>query len=92
MSDLAHRKATARVRLLNPDGTPAANRSVRVDQSSHKFLFGCGAFENPPEVVAKAFKQALDEFPKVFERVEFAVYCVPGRSENYEVFKRVMDS
>ena len=45
MSDLAHRKATARVRLLNPDGTPAANRSVRVDQTSHKFLFGCGAFD-----------------------------------------------
>ena len=45
MSDLAHRKATARVRLLAPDGTPAANRSVRVDQSSHKFLFGCGAFD-----------------------------------------------
>ena len=53
--------------------------------------FGCGAFENPPEVVAKAFKQALDEFPKVFERVEFAVYCAPGRSENYEVFKKVLD-
>ena len=45
MSDLAHRKATARVRLLDPDGTPAANRSVRVDQVSHKFLFGCGAFD-----------------------------------------------
>ena len=52
--------------------------------------FGCGAFENPPAVVAKAFKQALEEFPKVFEKVEFAVYCVPGRSENYDVFKRVM--
>ena len=42
---LSHRKADARLRVLNPDGTPAANREVRVDQVSHRFLFGCGAFD-----------------------------------------------
>lgn len=52
--------------------------------------FGCGAFQNNPEVVARAFKTALQEFPKVFRRVEFAVYCPPGGSRNYEVFKRVL--
>lgn len=51
---------------------------------------GCGAFMNNPEVVARAFKTALQEFPKVFRRVEFAVYCPPGGSRNYEVFKRVL--
>lgn len=49
--------------------------------------FGCGAFENPPRVVAKAFKKALDDFPKVFEKINFAIYCSPGKGENYEAFK-----
>ncbi len=45
MNQLDHRRASARVRILNPDGTPAANRPVQVDQVSHRFLFGCGAFD-----------------------------------------------
>ena len=52
--------------------------------------FGCGAFQNNPEVVARAYKTALQEFPKVFQRIEFAVYCPPGGSANYETFKRVL--
>ncbi|MBO6093824.1 MAG: endo-1,4-beta-xylanase, partial [Oscillospiraceae bacterium] len=45
MDQLKHRKADARLQLLNPDGTPAANCPVRIDQISHQFLFGCGAFD-----------------------------------------------
>ena len=45
MDQLKHRKAEAKLRILNPDGSPAAGRSVRVDQVSHQFLFGCGAFD-----------------------------------------------
>ncbi len=52
--------------------------------------FGCGAFQNNPEVVARAYKTALQEFPKVFKRIEFAVYCPPSGSVNYEVFKKVL--
>ena len=50
--------------------------------------FGCGVFENNPEVVARAYKAALAEFPKVFKQIEFAVYCPPGGSRNYDVFKK----
>lgn len=50
--------------------------------------FGCGAFQNDPEVVARAYKTALQEFPKVFRQIEFAVYCPPGGSRNYDVFKK----
>ena len=50
--------------------------------------FGCGAFENDPNVVAKAYRVALEEFPKVFERIEFAIYCPAGKSENYDAFER----
>ncbi|MCF0133106.1 MAG: TIGR02452 family protein [Blautia sp.] len=53
--------------------------------------FGCGAFENDPEVVARAYKVALQEFPKVFKRIVFAVYCPPGGSKNYDVFKKTFE-
>lgn len=52
--------------------------------------FGCGAFQNNPEVVARAYKVAIQEFPKVFRKIEFAVYCPPGGSLNYDVFNEVL--
>ncbi len=51
--------------------------------------FGCGAFQNDPEVVAQAYKTAIEEFPKVFKKIEFAVYCSPRDENNYRVFNRV---
>lgn len=51
--------------------------------------FGCGAFANNPEVVANAYKTALSVFPKVFKRVEFAIYRPKGGSVNYDTFQRV---
>ena len=59
MSIPEHRRAEARLCLLNPDGTPMANRSVRIDQVSHRFLFGCGAFD------AVAIKRTKDESRRV---------------------------
>lgn len=53
--------------------------------------FGCGAFQNNPEVVARAYKIALNEFPKVFKEIEFAVYCNPNDVINYQVFKNMFD-
>ena len=52
--------------------------------------FGCGAFENDPNVVARAYKTALEEFPKLFKKIEFAVYCPPTGSTNYDVFKSIL--
>ena len=45
MSDLSHRRAACRIRVLHPDGSPAAHARIRFDQLSHDFLFGCGGFE-----------------------------------------------
>ena len=53
--------------------------------------FGCGAFQNSPAVVARAYAAALHEFPKIFEKVVFAVYCAPGNTENYNVFDWILD-
>ena len=52
--------------------------------------FGCGAFKNPPEVVAKAYKDIITEkYLYKFRHIEFAVYC--GRDDtNYNVFNRIL--
>lgn len=53
--------------------------------------FGCGAFANPPEIVAKVFKEALEIYGKYFETVEFAVYCAEEETRNYKIFKDVLE-
>ena len=52
--------------------------------------YGCGAFKNPPEVVAKAMKKVIAEFRNYFRVIEFAVYCSPGEERNYTVFRNVL--
>lgn len=52
--------------------------------------FGCGAFENNPEVVVRAAKNVIEKYKKHFETIEFAVYCSPRDERNYEIFKRVL--
>lgn len=50
--------------------------------------FGCGAFQNPPAVVAEAMARVIKEYDHTFETIEFAVYCTPYDLTNYDVFKR----
>ena len=50
--------------------------------------FGCGAFQNNPETVAKAYKTVLEIFPNVFRRIEFAICCPPQNDTNYQIFKK----
>ena len=52
--------------------------------------FGCGAFENNPEVVARASKTVVDKYRKNFKRIEFAIYCSPRHEQNYDVFRRIV--
>ena len=50
--------------------------------------FGCGAFANPPRLVAKAIHEAINEHKNDFETIELAVYCSPRDTSNYEVFAK----
>ena len=50
--------------------------------------FGCGAFRNPPDVVADVFRQITDEYGKYFETIEYAVFHTERETENYKAFKR----
>lgn len=50
--------------------------------------FGCGAFRNPPDVVADVFRQITGEFTRQFETIEYAVFHTDRETENYKAFKR----
>lgn len=54
--------------------------------------FGCGAFQNPPEVVARVFRKVMEEYRFAFETIEYAVYCSERDKRNYEVFQETMGS
>ena len=48
--------------------------------------FGCGAFRNDPNVVAAAAKAVVADYLHAFRAIEFAVYCRPGDTANYDAF------
>lgn len=50
--------------------------------------FGCGVFQNQPEIVADAYASIIEEYRYDFEVIEFAVYCTPKDTKNYDVFRR----
>ena len=52
--------------------------------------FGYGAFQNDPEAVAEAYRDALAEYGRYFEEVEFAVYCRVHETGNYDAFRKVL--
>ena len=52
--------------------------------------FGCGAFRNDPEAVAAAYQDALAEYGKYFDEIEFAVYCRGYETGNYDAFRRIL--
>lgn len=50
--------------------------------------FGCGAFCNPPRIVAEAMARVIQEFQYNFLAIEFAVYCTPRDTRNFDEFSR----
>lgn len=54
--------------------------------------FGCGAFNNPPEIVATAFKEvfAMPRYQNSFSNVVFAIKANTETCKNVETFNRVL--
>ena len=52
--------------------------------------FGCGAFQNNPEVVALANKNVIKDYLHAFKNIELAVYCSPRDDRNFKIFERVL--
>lgn len=52
--------------------------------------FGCGAFKNPPEIVARAYKEVLidEEYAKYFDEIIFAVFASDKDINNFNTFNR----
>ena len=48
--------------------------------------FGCGAFCNPPEMVARAFKDVQKKYAAYFEMIEYAVFCRGDETKNHTAF------
>ena len=51
--------------------------------------WGCGAFHNPPEIIAEVFKTLCQEYH--FDTVEFAIDASRKPNNNYDVFKEVFE-
>lgn len=52
--------------------------------------FGCGAFMNDPQTVAKAYADVLRAYKGYFRYVEFAIYCQPREMGNFDAFNSVL--
>lgn len=52
--------------------------------------FGCGAFCNPPELVAEVFAKCTEKYRECFDVIEFAVFHTERETENYKAFKNAM--
>ena len=50
--------------------------------------FGCDAFSNNPDVVARVMAELAQEYSRAFKVIEFAVYCPPYDESNYFAFKK----
>jgi uncharacterized protein (TIGR02452 family) len=51
--------------------------------------FGCGAFCNPSELVAKAFQIVQKKYETYFEKIEYAVFCSSRDTQNYDTFVEI---
>ena len=54
--------------------------------------FGCGAFRNPPHLVARAYQEVITKYRNYFDNIIFAILVTPnfGGDENYKTFSRML--
>ncbi len=52
--------------------------------------FGCGAFQNPPEIVAEVYHSLFAEYVGQFQEIVFAIYCTPNDMKNYNAFAKAL--
>lgn len=53
--------------------------------------FGCGAFCNPPELVAEVFAKFTEKYRDNFDVIEYAVFHTERETANYKAFKDAME-
>lgn len=53
--------------------------------------FGCGAFCNPPELVAEVFAKLTEKYRDNFDVIEYAVFHTQRETANYRAFQNEME-
>ena len=80
----AHEKAGSEARVLAMLNTLVDNKVRHVVLGA----FGCGAFNNPTEDVAKIFKEKLETLASNFDVVAFGIYHAGYGPRNIDSFKK----
>lgn len=82
--DISHRKVSKKVLFTDKEGKALANKQIRVSQTNHEFLFGCGGFDFLPYVTmgATELQDAIDKWLAVFNYATLPFYW--GRFEPEE--------
>ncbi|MCC8046029.1 MAG: TIGR02452 family protein [Clostridiales bacterium] len=65
-----------------------ANRILDIAKANGNDTVILGAFQNPAPVVAAGIYEAVKQHRGDFRTIEFAVFCSPRNTENYEAFRR----
>ena len=73
---VAHRQVNKRIRFVDGQGNPLAGQKVRIKQTNHEFLFGCGAFDFIPYVMKgeDKYKQLTDKWLEIFNYATLPFY------------------
>ena len=53
--------------------------------------WGCGAFRNPPQLVAEIFAEYTEKYRRNFEMIEYAVFHVEHERANHDAFNEQME-
>ncbi len=74
--NIAHRKVTKKVRFTDANGNALANAKIRVRQTEHAFLFGCGGFDFIPFVMKgdEYFRKLAESWLEVFNYATLPFY------------------
>lgn len=65
---IEHRKVNKRIRFTDAQGNALKNSEIKVQQTNHKFLFGCGAFDFMPYVAKgeESFQDLTESWLEIF--------------------------
>ena len=74
--DISHRKVKSTIEFKDEQGNPLAGRKVRVAQTNHAFLFGCGGFDFIPYVMKgdEEFRQLTESWLGIFNYATLPFY------------------
>lgn len=74
--NISHRQVNKRVRFTDVSGNPLAGKDIKVKQTAHKFLFGCGGFDFMPYVIDgnEFFKDITEKWLEIFNYATLPFY------------------